>query len=381
MKPGVYGNITNQEYHTGPGISNSGLTLVRKSPMHYYVKKTAANDNAPQPQSLAFLIGTAFHSLILEPECFVRDYCLGLRQSEFPNAIDSSEQLRAMVAKLNEGRMPKLATSGSKDELVARIKDALPTESATPEIIAGFQEMKGAELKAAIGELNAVRTGLLPTTGTIPQLVAILQAEGVSVTLWSDIKAEWLQNNGHRIVLEPEQWDQLHNMRAAVMAHPMAAKFISMAGKAEQSVYWTDAETGELCRCRPDWWAGDFCVDLKSTDDASPEGFRKSIANYAYDVQDAFYHDGLAAVGRPIRAFIFIACEKTARVIDGKSFGVAVYQLDEDSRALGRAKYRKDLAAYAECRRTGVWPNYGEIIQPISLPQWNFSAHQHLVTA
>lgn len=378
MKPGIYANISNHDYHTGEGVSNSGLSLVRKSPMHYYVKKIAANDNQPA-QSAAFMIGTAFHALMLEPAEFTKDYCLGLRQSDFPDAIDSSETLRQMVAKLNETRLPKLATTGSKDGMIARIIDNIPREMNAADLDLAAQ--KTAELKLMLEDLNKDRQGLLPTTGTIPVLVSLLRAEGIAVKLWSDIKAEWLLNNGQRIVLEPEQWDQLHNMRAAVMAHPMAARLMRMQGKAEQSVYWIDAETGELCRCRPDWWPENFCVDLKSTDDASPEGFRKSIANYAYDVQDAFYFDGLAAAGKPIRAFFFIACEKTARVIEGKSFGVAVYQLDEDSRALGRAKYRADLAKYAECRRTGIWPNYGSEIMPISLPQWNFSAHQHLVTA
>src|SRR5438094_594980 len=108
MNPGIYDNISNADYHGGPGISNSGLALVRRSPLHYRASKLAANDNQPKESTPAQAIGTAFHALMLEPELFVRDYTLGLRQSDYPEAIDSSDQLRAMVAKLNEGRLPKL---------------------------------------------------------------------------------------------------------------------------------------------------------------------------------------------------------------------------------------------------------------------------------
>jgi exodeoxyribonuclease VIII len=51
-------------------------------------------------------------------------------------------------------------------------------------------------------------------------------------------------------------------------------------------------------------------------------------------------------------------------------YAVAVYVLDPESIALGRAEYRRDLQLYAECKRTGVWPGYGDKIQTIGVPQW-----------
>jgi exodeoxyribonuclease VIII len=378
VNPGIYDDIPNADYHGGEGISNSGLAIIRRSPLHYRARQLAANDNEP---TTAQAIGTAFHALLLEPELFYKEYCLGIRQSDYPDAIDSRDQLVAMVTKLNEGRLPKLSTTGTKDELVARIVEALPTESRTPEVLAGFQEMKGAELKATIEELNALRTGLLSTTGTMEQLAVLLKTEGVAVTLWKDLKAEWMANNGHRNVLTPEVWDQLMNMRDAAMAHPIARALLTgKPGKAERSVYWIDEATGELCRCRPDFWReDDIVVDLKTTEDASPEGFGKSIANWSYDTQDAFYRDGCAAVGKPLRAFVFLAVEKSARVVEGQPLGVAVYQLDEAGRDLGRAKYRADLATYAQCKATNKWPCYSDKLETISLPQWHMNRNAHLV--
>ncbi len=375
MNPGIYAGIPNAEYHGGEGISNSGLSTIKKqSALHYLARKLAANDNESTP---AQQLGTAFHALILEPKVFTQEYTLGLRQSDFPEAIDGADNLVALLEELNKGRLPKLPATGAKEELIDRIMQA--TE-APHEHRANFEVMKGAELKACIDELNKDRAGLLTVSGTIPVLAQRLRDAGMAITLWSEIKDEWMRNNGHRNILEPEQWDQLMNMRAAVLAHPAASVLLAKTGQAELSAYFIDAATGELCRFRPDFWCDDpIIVDLKSTMDASPEGFRKSIANYGYDMQCAFYKDGSAAVGRPAKAFVFIAVENTACVVEGQAKGVGVYVLDADSEALGRAKYREALTTYSRCRSTGVWPCYGDQVQTISLPTWNFSQNQHLV--
>lgn len=374
MNPGVYEGIPNADYHGGPGISKSGLDLIHRSPMHYKAVIDGANDNAP---TAAQAIGTAAHALILEPAEFAKDYCLALRQSDVPHAIDDRDQLVAMVAKLNEGRLPKLPTSGSKADLVERIM-AEQRANDDDALRAHYEAMKAAELKAVIEGMNAERAGLLSTSGNRHELADLLRANGVDVTLWSDVQAEWLANNGQRTVLSAEQWDQLHRMRDAVMAHPAASALLTkVPGKAELSVYWNDPATGVLCRCRPDWWReDDVLVDLKTCEDASPEGFAKSMANWRYDVQAPFYLDGVRqATGRKPRGFVFVAVEKKA------PFAVGVYVLDSESLELGRAQYVADLRTYAECVRTGSWPGYGDKIQTISMPAWHANKNAHLLDA
>ncbi|QIG65628.1 hypothetical protein [Salmonella phage PT1] len=437
MKPGVYEGIPNIEYHTGPGISKSGLDLVHRSPMHYNAVVTAANDHTP---TTAQELGTAAHALILEPDVFTDTYCLALRRSDVPDAVEErevlvemveainaeriaahptavrdSETLVAKINELNEGRLAKLPTSGSKAELIERIVDFTDGWGTREEL----EAMKGAELKAIIERANEKRTGLLSTSGSRNDLANLLRANGVEVTLWSevleayqqahgrpyvlststasrhematwltangkqvrlwsDVLAEWTENNPGRMVLTPEVWDQLHAMASAVHAHPAAGSLLtSCPGEAEKSVYWIDATTGVLCRCRPDWWRDDnVIVDLKTTEDASPEGFAKSMANYRYDVQAAYYLDGVQqATGKRPKAFVFIAVEKKA------PYGVGVYVLDSESLQLGRAQYQHDLRVYAECVRTGVWPGYGDKIQTISLPGWHANKNQHLLGA
>lgn len=375
MKPGVYEGIPNAEYHSGPGISKSGLDLVHRSPLHFHAVVTAENDRVP---TAAQELGTAAHALILEPDVFTDTYCLALRRSDVPDAIEDREVLVEMVNKLNEKRLPKLSTGGKKEEQVARIMAEIETGDAEKDAayLAQLEAMKGAELKAQLEAMNTERPGKLSTSGSRHELAELLRANGQQVTLWSDVWEEWQQNNPGRIVLSPEVWDQLHAMAAAVHAHPAAGALLtSVPGEAEKSVYWNDPTTGVLCRCRPDWWReDDVLVDLKTTDDASPEGFAKSMANWRYDVQDPFYTDGVKiATGRNVKAFVFIAVEKKP------PYAVGVYVLDSASRDIGRATYQHDLKVYAECLANDNWPGYGDKIQTINMPTWHANKNSHLL--
>lgn len=379
MKPGVYEGITNAEYHGGPGISKSGLDLVHRSPMHYNAAVTAANDRTPTP---AQEIGTAVHMAILEPEEFAKTYCLALRRSDVPDAIDDREVLVEMVNKLNEGRLHKLLTSGNKGELVERILENQPVETWTTEQL---NAMKAPDLKEIINQLNVDRPGKLSTSGSRHELANLLRENGVEVTLWSDVLEEWQRNNSERKVLSPEAFEQIFAMRDAVMNHPSAFAILHHVK--------------------------DIIGDLKTTEDASPEGFAKSIANWRYDVQHAYYMDGTRLAleqgkcnppqegkaelsvywtdpvtgvlcrcrpdfwrGYP-KHFAFIAVEKKP------PYAVGVYVLDSEGVEIGRAQYQHDLRIYAECVRTGVWPGYGDKIQTISLPAWHANKNAHLVGA
>lgn len=327
MKPGIYRDIPNADYHAGPGVSKSMLdVLAQRSPLHLHHLRTAANDNERTPTP-AQMIGTAFHSLLLEPGAFDEQY------------------VQPFV--MPEGALVTI------DDLKAELKDA--------------------------GE----KVG-----GTKPELIERLKAARPHVVIGDELKQQYAVTNAGRTILQPEQWEQLIRMRDAVMAHPAARALLSVKGWSELSAYWTDPVTGELCRCRPDYWRHDgVIIDVKTTEDASEEAFARSIASWRYHVQNPFYIDGCAEALRqsdnysafdgnppPVStAFVFLAVEKTACVVNGKSMGVAVYVLDADSVALGRALYRANLDTYAQCVASGEWPGYGDRIKPIRLPAWEFS--------
>jgi exodeoxyribonuclease VIII len=110
---------------------------------------------------------------------------------------------------------------------------------------------------------------------------------------------------------------------------------------------------------------GRLLVDLKTTEDASPRGFAKSIAQWRYQVQAAWYMDGVEqATGTRPEQFLFVCVEKKA------PYAVAVYAADAEMIAAGAQTAARDLDVLATCKAANAWPGYSDQIEPISLPPW-----------
>lgn len=183
--------------------------------------------------------------------------------------------------------------------------------------------------------------------------------------LWKDFAAG----------LKPHQVGVKPSERAAAFAQADAVRRVKplaellARGQAEVSAYWVDAASGVRCRCRPDWVhplaSGVILVDVKTAANADPRDFGRSVLNYSYHVQAAFYSDGFAAAsGQVVHGFIFAACEKEW------PYAAAACMLGEDDLELGRRRYQRNLATYAECMRTGEWPGWGDEVHLLQLPAW-----------
>jgi exodeoxyribonuclease VIII len=216
----------------------------------------------------------------------------------------------------------------------------------------------------------AMRLGSLTHTVVLePQLFrasVIVRPEGIDRRT-SAGKAAWaafeFEAEGCEIITN-EEAAKLAAIRDAVRSHPAAAKALAGSPVIEQSVFW-DAD-GIACRCRPDAVTErGAIVDLKTTRDASPEGFAKSVASYRYHVQAAFYSDGYrAAFGEAPRGFVFIAVETEPPYL------VAVYVASETMTSRGRIEYQADLDTFRRCQDTDTWPGYSDAPLTIDLPKW-----------
>jgi hypothetical protein len=183
-------------------------------------------------------------------------------------------------------------------------------------------------------------------------------------------KAEWEAFTAAatgRTVLPKADADLVMRMAQSVFSHPAAAMLLALPGKAETTHMWTDAATGLQCKCRPDWLTDDgrLLVDLKTTENASPREFGRSIATWRYHVQASWYLDGIEqATGTRPEQFLFLCVEKKA------PYAVAVYAADAEMIAAGAQTAARDLDVLATCKAAGAWPGYSDQIEPISLPPW-----------
>ena len=188
---------------------------------------------------------------------------------------------------------------------------------------------------------------------------------------WKDAEAE--ATNSGRLLLTSGDYDTGLLMRDAVHADARISAIITGAGaQVEASGFWIDEETGVLCKCRPDLYRPDLGImlDLKSTASAHPDDFARSVINYGYHAQEAWYSDGYRALGQPVDGFVFLAVEKT------DPFVCALYELPPSIVAEGQAIARKALARYAECAAADQWPGYSGEITELTFKRWSYQETQ-----
>lgn len=69
---GIHSNISNEDYHAGPGLSRSGIKLLLQAPIYYQEKYLLGNQEEEKKDHFTF--GSALHTLTLEPELFWQEY-------------------------------------------------------------------------------------------------------------------------------------------------------------------------------------------------------------------------------------------------------------------------------------------------------------------
>lgn len=162
-------------------------------------------------------------------------------------------------------------------------------------------------------------------------------------------------------------------MADALRLHSVAGPLFDRPGKAEQSFVARDPESGVMCRVRLDWMPDVdddtrlICVDYKSTRDAHPAAFAKSMATFGYHQQAAFYLDALAWLQLDHgldSQFVFVAQEKEPPYLVTVGYPLA------GALEWGRVLNRKARDVYRECTETGHWPGYSDAIEPLDLPGW-----------
>ncbi len=170
------------------------------------------------------------------------------------------------------------------------------------------------------------------------------------------------QNKETKKCIDSEDYQKLCDMRDSLKSNFEAWDLISEA-KYEQSYFWTDEDTGLMLKARPDILHGSLVVDLKTTRDASPRSFQRSMCDGGYHIQAAMILDAVRAIDkREIVTFINIAIEKEY------PYSVGIYIIDDAAIAAGREKYKRILRELKEAKESNSFCDYQT--QTICLPAW-----------
>lgn len=259
---GIYYDLSNEDYHSGKGISKSGLDLIAQSPSVYLWNKKAPRN---EDKTKALDMGTALHCILLEPEEYSKRFIVS----------------PVFNRRTNEGK---------------------------------------------------------------------------------EQEAQFLMECADRdcIIINEDEDRQIKLMRDSAMAHPVAKYIFDAEGFNESSIFWTDSETGELCKIRPDRVIkvnGRYTlVDVKKIDNI--DRFKRHVFDFRYHVQAAMYREGFEAKFGQLPDFWFLVVSSS---VSAGRYPVNVFNLPSDVLMEGYAKFRENLQTYSVCKQQDDWLHISSI--------------------
>ena len=108
MNPGIYDDLSNEDYHSSPGISKSGLDLINKSPYLF-------SNRPKQEPTKAMLIGSATHTAVLERDLFADQYVWA------PNVDGRTKAGKEELALFASENVGKTVLKSEEFDLIANI--------------------------------------------------------------------------------------------------------------------------------------------------------------------------------------------------------------------------------------------------------------------
>lgn len=192
------------------------------------------------------------------------------------------------------------------------------------------------------------------------------KAKGFSKSL--KLYKEWREfheKEGKTVVDAFTMW-QLKSMRAEMDSQVETKPILSDVFRSEVSVYFALPASNGMklqCKARVDAWPRTSTIleDLKSVRSAAPEQFAKSVHNFGYDLQAAFYLMAAQAVGKDVTGYAFTVQEKNDPFLSAR------YVMPQDWLDFARREIASILTRMKVCINSGKWPGHrsGELIPPV----------------
>lgn len=169
-----------------------------------------------------------------------------------------------------------------------------------------------------------------------------------------------------RTILASEEFERCQIMADRVRSHPASAMLFEHRTAVEVSCVWDDPTTGVRCKMRIDMTCDgiETIADIKSTENARPHIFEKSIFKYGYYRQAAFYLNGAKVLGLPSKRFVIVAIEKKG------AFGRSACPILPDVIHAGHEEIQRLLPVWGECEKSGIWPGYSDEFNDVGLPAY-----------
>lgn len=239
LTEGIYFKMSAEDYFALPYFSRSLAQKVNFSgeEAEFYI-------NNPTKETPAMALGTAIHSMFLEPEVFAETYTKAPSIADFQDKkiIQTVEDLKPYLEAFG------LKKTGKKEDLIDSVREYLnPAE----------------------------------------------------VVIWDDVKENFERKVAFsgKIVLSDQDFETLTKMREALNCYKELPAALEN-GRAEVVIIWKDKSTGVMCKCRLDYVQPEAIIDIKSysvKDFNTPllEQLEKKTVWSFYNFQFAIYKEAL----------------------------------------------------------------------------------------
>ena len=289
---GIGFDVTNEDYHASPFLSSSRIKIVMENAREFQVEYITKEK--PKKDTDALLIGSMYHTLVLEPDTFNRDYLV-------------------------------LEGDGNKDGLIANI-----------EALGGDVERVDGKVKTLVADLRVKLEEL--KSNYSKRIVSQAQVDIAKMIAERALESMYVIEAKGKVLLSAKLKDIL-KMDIAYVERTFYGKI-----------------DGEVVQVRPDillnlgkendiW----FCIDLKSGIDATQSEFAKGSSRYMYDLQEWIYREVLKQNGIDIVDFRFCVAGK------GEYSQAAYYQLDKEDLEDAEKIVKAIIKKYKFCIEHDIW--------------------------
>lgn len=139
-------------------------------------------------------------------------------------------------------------------------------------------------------------------------------------------------------------------------------------GSGEPEVSLFAELNGVNLKARPDWLQESTgrLFDLKTTDNAHPDAFTKSVGNYGYHLQACLaMRLYKACYGTPCEDYLWVVIEKEP------PYAITLNKMNADMRLNGEQKLNLAIEKYQKCLETGIFEAYSPSVNVLELSPWN----------
>ena len=198
------------------------------------------------------------------------------------------------------------------------------------------------------------------------ELVAISPSVDRRTKAGKEAHAKFLETVGDKTVITYDQAETMMKMHESCLAHPEVVRLMEQCYATEFQSFFEIS--GMECKAMIDMCDNEgTIVDIKTTQDASPDAFMRQSANLLYHLQLAWYANAMGLKWDEVNAYI-IAVENTA------PHGVAVYQFSQSALLNGWELCKHGMKLWKEHKMNvalgdGSYPYTDGVIE-LELPVW-----------